>query len=83
MQAERCLHPQELSYFIDSGYTSLNKKGEELCGDRVECTRNAHLLFYYRVCDGQRVALDLVELRVIVDFVGNVGKHYEQADVAQ
>ncbi len=40
-----------MSYFIDSGYTSLNKKGEELCGDRVECTRNGEYLTAV-LCDG-------------------------------
>ena len=23
--------------FLEHGYTSLNKKGEELCGDKLEC----------------------------------------------
>ena len=33
-----------MNYFIDNGYTSLNKKGEELCGDRVECRTNGDYL---------------------------------------
>ncbi len=40
-----------MSYFIDSGYTSLNKKGEELCGDRVEFTRSGDYLTAV-LCDG-------------------------------
>ncbi len=40
-----------MSYFIDSGYTSLNKKGEELCGDRVEFTRSGEYLTAV-LCDG-------------------------------
>lgn len=40
-----------MSYFIDSGYTSLNKKGEELCGDRVECTESDGYLTAV-LCDG-------------------------------
>ncbi len=40
-----------MSYFIDSGYTSLNKKGEELCGDRVECTNSGDYLTAV-LCDG-------------------------------
>ncbi len=40
-----------MSYFIDSGYSSLNKKGEELCGDRVECAVNDGYLTAV-ICDG-------------------------------
>lgn len=40
-----------MSYFIDSGYTSLNKKGEELCGDNVEYTRNGDYITAV-LCDG-------------------------------
>ncbi len=40
-----------MSYFIDSGYTSLNKKGEELCGDMVECAENGDYLTAV-LCDG-------------------------------
>ncbi len=40
-----------MSYFIDSGYTSLNKKGEELCGDRVECATSGKYLTAV-LCDG-------------------------------
>lgn len=28
-----------MAYFLESGYTSLNKKNEELCGDKVESVR--------------------------------------------
>ena len=40
-----------MNYFIDNGYTSLNKKGEELCGDRVECRTNGDYLTAV-LCDG-------------------------------
>ncbi len=40
-----------MSYFIDSGYTSLNKKGEELCGDRVQFAVNDGYLTAV-LCDG-------------------------------
>ncbi|MBD5132810.1 MAG: SpoIIE family protein phosphatase [Clostridiales bacterium] len=40
-----------MSYFIDSGYTSLNHVGEELCGDRVECAVNGDYLTAV-LCDG-------------------------------
>ncbi|MDR0707847.1 MAG: serine/threonine-protein phosphatase [Treponema sp.] len=29
-----------MELYLESGYTSLNKKGEELCGDKVESTRD-------------------------------------------
>lgn len=29
-----------MNLFLENGYTSLNKKGEELCGDKVECVVN-------------------------------------------
>lgn len=37
-------------YFIEYGYSSINKAGEELCGDRVEC-----------ICDGQSATLVLAD----------------------
>ncbi len=40
-----------MSYFIDSGYTSLNHAGEELCGDRVEYASNGDYLTAV-LCDG-------------------------------
>lgn len=40
-----------MSYFIESGYTSLNKKGEELCGDRVQYSKNGDYLTAV-LCDG-------------------------------
>ncbi len=40
-----------MDYFIDSGYTSLNKKGEELCGDRVQFAKNGDYLTAV-LCDG-------------------------------
>lgn len=40
-----------MSYFIDRGYTSLNHVGEELCGDRVECSVNGDVLTAV-LCDG-------------------------------
>ena len=36
--------------FLESGYTSLNKKGEELCGDKVE-----------QVSDGENTTLVLAD----------------------
>ncbi len=41
-----------MSYFIDSGYTSLNKKGEELCGDRVEFRSVGDGYLTAVLCDG-------------------------------
>ena len=29
-----------MAFYLESGYTSLNKKGEELCGDKVESVVN-------------------------------------------
>ncbi len=40
-----------MSYFIDRGYTSLNKKGEELCGDRVQCAISGDYVTAV-LCDG-------------------------------
>lgn len=40
-----------MSYFIDRGYSSLNKKGEELCGDRVECDESGEYVTAV-LCDG-------------------------------
>ena len=36
--------------FLENGYTSLNKKGEELCGDKVEC-----------ISDGENTTLVLAD----------------------
>lgn len=41
-----------MNYFIDSGYISLNKSGEELCGDRVECASTPGDALTAVLCDG-------------------------------
>ena len=39
-------------YFMENGYISLNKVGEELCGDRVEVKNNPNGDFTMVLADG-------------------------------